>query len=76
MRMVWRYTDIEVNNPPSGRKGITANLSSSSDDSGELWYMNQNFDSYLSGNEGFGIAIPVIKMSDAEFKGDYWYNFE
>ena len=76
MRMVWRYTDLEINNPPCGIEDIPAQLSSASDESGELWRMTNNFDSYISGNEGFGIAIPVEKHTEAEYKGDYWYDFE
>lgn len=76
MRMVWRYTDLEINNPFCGIEDIPAQLSSASDESGELWHMTSNFDSYISGNEGFGIAIPVEKHTDAEFKGGYWYDFE
>lgn len=75
MRMVFRYSDLEVNNPRY--QGETeCHLSTAEDPTGELWYMNQHFDSFVSGNEGFGIAIPVLKRSDVRFEPDKWYLFE
>ena len=76
MRMVWRYTDLEVSNPPLENDGTFAHISMASDESGELWHMHENFDSFTSGKEGFGIAIPVKKRSEAVFGADKWYLFE
>ena len=76
MRMVWRYTDLMVNNPVLEDDGTKAFISNTRDDTGELWYMGSRFDSFISGKEGYGIAIPTLKRSDAEFVHDKWYKFE
>ena len=76
MRMVWRYTDLMVNNPVLEDDGTKAFISNTRDDTGELWYMGSHFDSFISGKEGYGIAIPTLKRSDAEFVPDKWYKFE
>lgn len=74
MRMVFRYSDLEATNPKLDIEGIVT--SKSSDDSGELWYMHENFDSFQSGKEGYGIAIAVKKQSNNKFEPNYWYIFE
>lgn len=76
MRMVWRYTDLEVNNPQLEDDGTKQYITLASDETGELWYMSSNFDSFISGKEGFGISIPALKRSDAVFNPDKWYIFE
>ena len=76
MRMVWRYTDLEVNNPPLENDGTVPNISLASDETGELWYMGENFDSFINSTEGYGISIPVKKRSDVVFEPDKWYMFE
>lgn len=76
MRMVWRYTDLEVNNPSLEDDGTKAYITLASDKTGELWHMGSNFDSFINSTEGYGIAIPVKKRSEAEFKPDNWYMFE
>jgi len=76
MRMVWRYTDLEVNNPPLENDGTVPNISMASDETGELWYMGEKFDSFINSTEGYGISIPVKKRSDAVFVPDKWYKFE
>ena len=76
MRMVWRYTDLELSENPIADESIPAYISTVPDKTGELWYMHENFDSFISGNEGFGISIPVSMHTDAAFKPDYWYMFE
>ena len=74
MRMVFRYSDLEANNPRLDVKvGVETNAS---DENGELWYMAENFDSFISGKEGYGIATPAFKRNDVDFKPDYWYEFE
>lgn len=75
MRMVFRYSDLELNNPryTTERTGI---ISDALDESGELWYMHSNFDSFKSGKEGYAIAIPVSKTATNEFIPDKWYIFE
>lgn len=76
MRMVWRYTDLELSENPIADESIPAYISTVPDKTGELWYMHENFDSFISGNEGFGISIPVSMHTDAIFKPNYWYMFE
>ncbi len=76
MRMVWRYTDLEFNNPMLDEDGTKPHISRASDETGELWYMGSNFDSFINSTEGYGIAIPVKKRSDAVFAPDKWYLFE
>lgn len=75
MRMVWHYSVLEVTNPRYTDKDLGA-ISTADDKSGELWFMHQNFDSFTSENEGFGISIPTEKRSDTEFVPDKWYDFE
>lgn len=75
MRMVFRYSDLELNNPryTTERTGI---ISDAADESGELWYMHENFDSFKSGKEGYAIAIPVSKTTSNKFSPDKWYIFD
>lgn len=75
MRMAFRYSDLEAHNPRYTDTD-TGKVSNAADDSGELWYMHTHFDSFLSGNEGYGIAIPVTKQNKHEFCPDVWYQFE
>ncbi len=75
MRMVFRYSDLEVNNPKLTREVARGN-SLASDETGELWYMHNNFDSFTSKKEGYGISFTIEKSSDTEFIPDYWYIFE
>lgn len=75
MRMVFRYSDLELNNPryTTERTGI---ISDAADESGELWYMHNNFDSFKSGKEGYAISIPIAKTTTNEFIPDKWYIFD
>ena len=74
MRMVFRYSDLETTNP---RLDVPVWVeTNSADETGEMWYMHENFDSFISEREGYGIAIPVFKRNDVEFVPDYWYDFE
>ena len=75
MRMVFRYSDLEISNPLFTEEDTGA-ISPASDETGELWYMHEHFDSFTSKKEGYGIAFPVEKRSDAEFVPDKWYLFE
>lgn len=75
MRMVFRYSDLEVCRQQFVSDGIGEKWTDSSQ-SAELWYMRQNFDSFVSRQEGYGIAIPVDEQSDAVFSPNYWYHFE
>jgi len=76
MRMVWRYTDLEYNNPMIEDDGTRPHISRAKDDTGELWYMGENFDSFINSKEGYAIAIPVRKRSNTIFVPDKWYLFE
>lgn len=73
LRMAFRYSDLEVaNRPPQNQNG---RLTDSMDAQGELWYMHTHFDSFTSGNEGAGIAVPVLPC-DTAFVPNTWYQFE
>lgn len=76
MRMVFRYSDLDVNNPKGKKLEPSGCFTDVSDDSGELWYMADNFSSYKNGKEGYAIAIPALKQCDAEFSPDKWYIFD
>lgn len=75
MRMVFRYSDLDLQ-----RQKFVENMSnekwSATIQSAELWYMRQNFDSYLSGQEGYGIAILAEDEPEMTFEPDDWYMFE
>jgi len=75
MRMVFRYSDLEVT---SEKLDVTVPhvITKAADETGELWYMNDNFGSYLTDKEGYGVAFGVQKLSDAVYEPDYWYDFE
>ena len=74
MRMVFRYSDLEVT---SEKLDVTVPhvITKAADETGELWFMNDNFGSYLTDKEGYGIAFGVQKLSDAVYTPDYWYDF-
>jgi len=75
MRMVFRYSDLEFNNPRYTDED-TGIISNAGDESGELWYMHDKFDSFKSGKEGYAIAMPIKKTTEKEFTPDKWYIFE
>jgi len=76
MRMVFRYSDLEVNSEKLDVPGPST-ISKAADSTGEIWYMHENFGSYLTDREGYGIAFAVKKRSDASYVPDNnWYNFE
>ena len=75
MRMVFRYSDLEINGPKLDLPGCMM-VSKGADPTGEVWYAHENFGSYLTGKEGYGIAFAVEKRSDAVFPPNKWYIFE
>ena len=50
-------------------------MSKVEDENGELWFMRQNFDSFISEREGIGAAFPIIKQHEG-FKENKYYVFE
>ena len=75
MRMAFRYSDIEcLEDYKADESGYKAIKVYQIPERGELFYMRDHFDSYISG-DGFGIAIPV-QGEEASFEPDYWYFFE
>jgi len=75
MRMVFRYSDLRIKSTPSKDKPEEA-IPATDAELSELWYMRENFDSFQSGKEGYGIAIPVEKQMKTAFTPDKWYLFE
>ena len=75
MRMVFRYNELEVKEDNSN-DARTPHICKKYNiaEGGELNYMRDNFDTYLS-KSGYGIAIPV-DANDTPFTPDYWYLFE
>lgn len=75
MRMAFRYSDLECRESyekdESGYKRLKIY---EIPERGELFYMRDQFDSYVSG-DGFGIAFPV-DGEPAPFEPDYWYMFD
>jgi len=72
-RMVWRYSDLEVSS--TDESNSTEIMSKVEDENGELWFMRQNFDSFISEREGIGAAFPIIKQHEG-FKENKYYVFE
>lgn len=75
MRMVFRYSHLDFFNPRD-KKYLGSSKSGAIDNTGELTYMLENFDSFISGKEGYGIAIPVANKVDTVFTPDKWYEFK
>ncbi|MBQ4110949.1 MAG: DUF4838 domain-containing protein [Clostridia bacterium] len=65
MRMVFRYSHLKVEKDQNPEN-----------DNGEIYYMSEKFNSYLSGKEGYGIAICDKDCIKGNFEPDYWYAFE
>ena len=77
MRMVFRYSDLEISfrneyNPEGLYAGI---YSDTVDDKGELWYIKEHFDIFISNQEGVGAAFP-LKKEKKGFCVNKYYNFE
>lgn len=72
MRMVFRYSDLQA----ARETAVDAGSTIPEPHLAELFYMRQNFDSFVSGKEGFGIAIPFEDPCDAKFVPNKWYAFE
>lgn len=72
MRMVFRYSDLEAGRTKVDREEWPAHPHCT-----ELWYMRTNFDSYLSGQEGYAISIAVEEEPvEKAFTPNDWYLFE
>lgn len=75
MRMVFRYSDLECKeNFAHDEMKYKALKHYVIPERGELFYMRDHFDSYISGG-GYGIIIPV-DGNDMDFEPDKWYLFE
>ena len=77
MRMVFRYSDLEVNNEK--HDDATIEVTKAKDPTGELTYLCNNFDSYNQGKghiTGYGVSIPLAVKSDVVYTPDYWCLFE
>ncbi len=75
MRMAFRYSDLECRERfEDDEMKYKALKHYDIPERGELFYMRDNFDSYVSGG-GYGIIIPV-DGNDMDFEPDYWYLFE
>lgn len=73
MRMAFRYSDIETSSP---KIKTESHISPAVDNTGELRYMYENFDSFESKKEGYGIAFPINEQCKGQFSPDIWYKFE
>ena len=74
LRMVFRYTDIETQDPISRVEEFNIVESRYADSTGELAKMAE-FDSFWKNNPGHGIMIPV-NSSKTNYAYDKWYDFE
>jgi len=72
--MVFRYSDLEVTSEKLDVE-VPHVITKAADETGELWFMNENFGSYLTDNEGYGIAFGVQKITNTVYEPDYWYDF-
>ena len=74
LRMVFRYSDLEVQEEASRDKKYDRIKENYVDASGELGFMTR-FDSFWKNNPGYGIAFP-LKSEEKDFVPDKWYLFE
>ena len=74
MRMVFRYSDLEYNDPGHHQK--FSHLLEYEDKTGELAYMATNFDSFTHNYAGYGVAFPLSNKDTKGFRPDKWYLFE
>ena len=75
MRMAFRYTDLETREEHANDESGYQQLKHYDiPERGELLYMRDHFDSFISG-DGYGIDIPV-EGEDNGFKPNIWYFFE
>lgn len=72
-RMAVRYSDLDSRVPDSKHYRMLKHYDI--EGRGELLYMRDNFESYLS-LDGFGIDIPVDAEYDEPFTPDKWYIFD
>ena len=75
LRMAFRYSDLETReehvNDESGYQQVKYYVIP---ERGELFYMRDHFDSFISG-DGYGIDIPVTG-EPCDFEPNIWYEFD
>ena len=75
IRMAFRYSDLETREEYAmDEKGFKALKHYDIPERGELLYMQEKFDSFVS-QAGFGIAVPV-EGEPAPFTPDNWYEMD
>ncbi len=74
LRMVFRYSDLEVQEPASRDKEYQRIKENYLDAGGEMGYMTR-FDSFWKNDPGFGVSFP-LKSDEKDFVADKWYLFE
>ena len=74
MRMVFRYSDLEYNDPGHNQKFSW--LLEYEDKTGELAYMATKFDSFEHNYTGYAIALPLSNKDTKDFQPDKWYLFD
>ncbi|MBE6630254.1 MAG: DUF4838 domain-containing protein [Ruminococcaceae bacterium] len=74
LRMVFRYSDLEVQEEASRDKKYDRIKENYVDARGEMGFMTR-FDSFWKNNPGYGIAFP-LKSEEKNFVPDKWYLFE
>ena len=74
LRMVFRYSALEVEEEASRDKEYQRIKENYVDAGGEMGYMTR-FDSFWKNNPGYGIAFP-LQSAEKDFTPDKWYLFE
>lgn len=73
-RMVFRYSDLETQDPASRNEKYASVFDNYVDESGELAKMTE-YDSFYKNNPGYAITIPLCSAK-TNFIPDKWYLFE
>ena len=73
-RMVFRYSDLETQDPASRNEKYASVFDTYADESGELAKMTE-FDSFYKNDPGYAITIP-LSSNKKGFVPDKWYSFE
>ena len=73
-RMVFRYSDLETQDPASRNEKYASVFDNYVDESGELAKMTE-YDSFYKNNPGYAITIP-LSSAKTNFIPDKWYLFE
>lgn len=73
-RMVFRYSDLETQDPASRNEKYESVFDDYVDESGELSKMTE-FDSFYKNNPGYAITIP-LSSKKTNYVPDKWYLFE